>query len=418
MGLMHKTLTLLRGEVAARVLGILLFAVLARAVSIDDFGTLNFAMNAAMMAGVFVDMGQNAHLGRLIARESDQANHVIGEMITNKAVLGVVAVVVMSGGLGVAGFAPDEVGIAALMCVWATLLSMLDGLRAAIRAQGRMSADSTVNALESLGRLAAVVGAWAVGASLVAYGYAYILEALIALTAFALYFRRNGFGRLGLGTIRGGFGLLRESWLLGVSSLVMAGFYRIDQVLVQGLAGAGENALYGAAARVAFTATVGGSLVMMAAYPDLARAAARRSLYGGVLKRVVVMTIGVGAAAAVFVALAAKPILGVLYGAEYAAAAPVLRVLSCVILANGLTIVGVYSANALGLEKRTVVIAACIMLMSIAGNSVLIPAYGAMGAAWVSVAGESLLAVALLAVSAFHLLEKREPEGAAADAHR
>lgn len=411
MQLVRKSLTLLSGEAAARVLGILSFALLARALSLADFGTLSFAMSTALMVGVLIDMGQNSHLSRMVARNPGCASDTLSRALVNKAALGGLAAVAVSAVFLLFGFSHREVLLVALMGGWATILSMLDSMRSVARAMDLMALDSTVNGLESLARLGAVGLAWTLGAGILGYAIAYLVEAVVACGLFALVLFRHTGVRLVFVKMRDSRGLLGESWALGVMALAMAGFYRVDQIIVQGLAGAAANGLYGAATRVVFTATVGGSLVMLAAYPELSRAAASREGYPSVYRRVLVLALGVGAAAGAVVFLAADPIVTLLYGDGYSGAVPLLRILSLVIIANSLTLVGMYSASALGRERRSLFLAAAMIFGNLAGNLWLVPKFGAVGAAWMSVVGEVVMASGMVFLTADMLLKRGAREG-------
>lgn len=399
MRILRQALTLLSGEAAARILGVLIFALLARVLGLEDFGTLSFAMSTALMLSVLVDIGQNSHLGRLVARAPADASGSLSKVLTNKAIVGGIVIVVLVLALGGLGFSAREVTIAALMGVWGVLLTMLDSMRAVVRALGMMRLDSTVNALESAGRLAGVVIAWALGVGLEWYAAAFIAEALLACLAFAVVLGiRTDIG-LRLSSPRTARRLLSKSWALGVMALAMAGFYRVDQVIVQGIAGAAENGLYGAATRVAFTATVGGGLVMMAGYPELSRVVSSGGAYRETLKQVLRVALLVGGLSGAVIGIGAAPIVHALYGSRFEDAIVLVRVLSLVVLGNSVTLVGMYSASALGREQRAVRLALGMILVNLIANLLVVPRFGATGAAWVSAVGELVMAAGMLYLS-------------------
>jgi len=412
MQLVRKSLTLLTGEAGARALGILTFALLARALSLPDFGTFSFATSAALMLAVFIDMGQNSHLVRLASRDPDGVSRPLQRVLLNKALFGVMGVLGVSLALRAVGFSAQEVTLVALMGVWATVLSMLDSLRAVVRALGMMGLDSAVNGLESLGRLLAVLLAWVFNASVEVYAAAFIIEALTAVIVFSVVMSGRATVHLD-GEWSSLPRVLNEAWALGVMGVAMAGFYRVDQVLVQGLAGAAENGLYGAATRIAFTATVGSAIVLMAGYPELSRAAASGRRYGDALRRVLLLSLGIGSLAAVVVFAGADLITTLLYGSGFDRSVPILRILSLVVFAHSATVVGMYSASALGRERRAVRLALGMIAANLGANALLIPALGAIGAAWVSAVGEILIGLGMLWISRDFFFP-RQIEGASA----
>jgi O-antigen/teichoic acid export membrane protein len=104
-----------------------------------------------------------------------------------------------------------------------------------------------------------------------------------------------------------------------------------------------------------------------------------------------------GVAAWGFVALLALPIIRIVYTATYDDSAEVLRVLY-------LSVPGLYAATVAMLlasstmrEKRAVLIMAAGVALNVALNLVVIPRYGALGAAWVTVVSQTFVGVWLIA---------------------
>jgi O-antigen/teichoic acid export membrane protein len=284
------------------------------------------------------------------------------------------------------------------MVVWAGFLSLLDSERAVGRSLGMFAGDSIVNSLESVGRVLAVGAAWALGLGLAGYAGAFALECAVAAVAFyAVLSRRVRLAPPRL-SLSGSLRFLRASLPLGLTGIAFVGFYQVDQVFVRALAGAEANGLYAAATRVVFAANTLGSLVVMAAYPDLARL---RDDVAGFRQRCAQMlglAAGIGAAVAAVTVLLAGPIVAILYGPGFAGTEPLLRVLAPIVLMDAVVVGAVYAGNALGRERRVLAVVAAMFAVNILANAVLVPVFGALAAAWVSTLGEVALAAALLAV--------------------
>jgi O-antigen/teichoic acid export membrane protein len=97
-----------------------------------------------------------------------------------------------------------------------------------------------------------------------------------------------------------------------------------------------------------------------------------------------------------FVALLSVPIIRIVYTATYDDSAQVLRVLY-------LSVPGLYTATVAMLlasstmrEKRAVFIMALGVALNVTFNLVAIPRYGALGAAWVTVASQTFVALWLI----------------------
>ncbi len=402
--MIRRVFALATGEFGARLIGVLTFALLGRGLGVSGFGTFSFAMSCALIVGVMVDMGQNAHLGRVVARDRKASGLMFPHVVGNKLLLTLVVIPILYAGLTLAGFTSTEVTLVVLMSVWAAVLSILDSMRSIARAHEYMWLDSGVNSLESLTRLLVVAAALYFGLGAIGVGLVFILEALVSAVVF--YFVLSRYVSLS-GTPAERYGhrrILRESAMLGVAALAAAGFYRLDQVLVQGAAGAYENGLYGAAARLVFTATAASSIVMNAHYPVMAVAADDYTEYRRVALKALVFAGGIGAVLAVAVFVLAAPLVHILYGSEYAPAASLVRIMAGVIFLNSLSATGIYSASCLGRERWTVLIVIVLAATTVAIGLVTIPVYGATAAAWLSVLGEGVLAALLFLVSANRLV--------------
>ena len=283
--------------------------------------------------------------------------------------------------------------------LWAGSIATLDSLRSVARSLGRFHADSAANAGESAVRLAASLAAWALGGGLLAFAVAFVAEAVASVGAFFAWLSRAVPLLPANRDPREAGRFLAESLPLGLAALVFTGFYQLDQVFVRALAGAAASGLYGAAARVVFAANMTGGLVAMAVYPELARhrddpAAFARQLRAA-LRLALLLCAGVSAG----VLFLAAPFVSVLYGDRFAGAAALLRVLAPVTAVNGVVAVSVCAANALGRERLVLRAAAVLLAVNVALNWLLVPRYGAVAAAWVSLAGEVLMAACVLAAS-------------------
>ncbi|MBU4556725.1 MAG: flippase [Actinobacteria bacterium] len=399
MGIVRKATTLAFGEGLARVFGVVVYVFIARVLGVAGFGIFSFAMGTALLAGVMIDMGQSSHLGRTIPGGGLEHTHLYARMTFNKLLSGVVITAVAFLVMKLAGVDATTVYVTLLMFGWVTLLQIVEGMRAVMRALGWMAADSIINALESAGRLLAVLFAAWLGAGVVGFGVAFLAEAAVAgIVGFAVVSRRV---RL-IPTAEewaANASFAREAAALGLVAIASAGFYRLDQVFVLPLAGESASGLYGAAARVVFTATVSSMLITQAAYPGLAAASDNVEEYRAQLRRALGLAVIAATAITVVLVVFAEPIVLLLFGEAYREAIGLMRVLSGVVLFNAVTVVSMYSASSMHRERRVLPRIVGLAIATVIANVVLIPMYGALACAWISVIGEVALAGSLLWLS-------------------
>lgn len=400
----RKLLVLLVGEGAARLLGVATFAVLARALGLADLGIFSFGMSLALVLECLMDFGQNAQLGRAVAEDPEQGLFQFTHAAANKTLIAVVLAVAAALVMSLGRFSAHETTTVVLLIVWAAGLSVLDSLRSTARSLERFRLDSTVNGAESLLRFLAILLAWVLGGGLVAFGVAFALESWISVAVVWGVLGRRHDALLAPPTSVGD--LRRFLWRsapFGIAVMSLSAFYNLDQVFVRTIVGAAANGLYGAAARVSFTASIVGSLLAMVAYPDLARMREDLGAFRRYLTRALSLAGAIGVAAAVLVFVWAAPLLTLLFGSEFAEAAGILRVLALVIAFRGISSVALYAANALGRSRTIALVAITFTIANVTANVILLPRFGATAAAWISGAGEITLATALVLVSLTHI---------------
>ena len=103
-----------------------------------------------------------------------------------------------------------------------------------------------------------------------------------------------------------------------------------------------------------------------------------------------------GVAAWAFVALLALPIIRIVYTSSYDESAELLRVLYLSVPGLYVATVAMLLASSTMREKRAVFIMGLGVVLNVALNLIAIPRYGALGAAWVTVASQSFIGVWLI----------------------
>lgn len=208
-----------------------------------------------------------------------------------------------------------------------------------------------------------------------------------------------------------GFGLLRKSGSATVSRLLRALIVTFGVVLLGMIGSARDVGLYSAAYRVCMFVTMIAVATHVAFLPGLARA----SLEGPervsvVLTRSILLT---SAAILPLVAgglVLAEPLLSLVFGNEYAAAAPAFRLL---LLSIGvLALHGTAHNVFVGLHRTgtEAVMFGAAAALNIALNLALIPAYGLVGAASATLAAEAvILAGSLLILSRMQMAPRASP---------
>jgi PST family polysaccharide transporter len=176
--------------------------------------------------------------------------------------------------------------------------------------------------------------------------------------------------------------LLRSCWPLALSSIAILIYTRTDQIMLKAMLGNESVGIYSAALRLSEVWYMIPVIVMASVFPAVLRArSADRSLYHIRFQQVLSALVLVALLIALLVTAAAPWIISTVYGSAFSASAGVLRIHMWTSL---FVFLGVASGSWLiaeSLQLYSFYRTACGALINIAANLILIPAYGASGAA-------------------------------------
>jgi PST family polysaccharide transporter len=249
-----------------------------------------------------------------------------------------------------------------------------------------------VNALLRVGLLLS-------GASVVTFAWAFTFEIAIGALLLWLLYRKTG-NRLWMIRLDRVRKLIRDAWPLAASALIIMAYMRVDQLLLGHLLGPEALGVYMAAVRLTEMWYVLPIALAASAFPHIVDARQRGE--DAFLKAVYGLYRLLGSAAvllSVVLALASGPIIAVLYGAQYADSAAVLRIYAWATIPVYL---GMASERYLIASGHTGVALARTALgfaTNIGLNLILIPRMGAIGAAWATAAAYFVSVFSLLAWS-------------------
>ncbi len=206
------------------------------------------------------------------------------------------------------------------------------------------------------------------------------LASLLFLSA--IYIKQNHFFSLAHISLSRLKSILRASWPLIFSGIAITVYMRVDQLMISSMSGNAELGLYSAVVRLteafcliplAFIQSTFPKLIRLKEQNEQAFYSALQNLYNKVSL--------MGYASVLFVSLFSKELLGILYGDTYIEAAPLFSLLIWSVMFMTLGVARgsfMVTMNLTGLYFKTVAIASIINIIL---NYILIPEYGAFGAA-------------------------------------
>ena len=386
-----NTALLLVARVASRVLALLAVLLIQRRLAAEDFGIFSTVVTYTALVSTVVDLGFNTLYVREGARRPDQLERFLDNVLSVKALLAVVGLLVFSAALHARGF--DDLILPGFAVLLGAAYSNL--LRNTFYANGRLIFEAIDLVLEAV----VLVGLCAIGLAtnqgpaffLLAYAASYA----VACVWFALCITLTGTARL---RWRLEWSVLRPWFITGlplaVTSVIANVYWRADVPILQATKGDAEVGWYSLAYKpfeallfVPFTIR-GVVFPVLSVYFKDSEVALRRAVAG--LYRVLLLT---GWPCSVGLVVMAPQIAGLLHF-RYPEATQSLRILALGIAVMFVDNTFVAALNAMDRQKLYAGIAILGLVANVGMNIVVIPRYGYLGASWTTVITEVVLATA------------------------
>lgn len=379
-------------QLGARVIGVvaqgLALLLVARELGPAEYGAFALVSTLTLMATVVADWGLLMAGARAAAVRPDDRDLIVRACLAVRLGLGVGAALVLVA-LSFAGSDRGDVHLAAAIAGLSFLLAAWFAV-GHIRAQLdlRMERVALAALAGSLASVAYTLGVLAADGGIVALSATFVVAALVSAIAIVLLTP----GGLPLIPSRGGDTarvLLRESHPIGIGALLVTVYFYVDAILLARLSSTTELAYYDAAYRFLQIGILVPGAVIGSVYTLAARLAAEdRERMAEFVRELLSVVVLVAPIPVVLLATAPDPLMELLYGGEFRPAGGPLAILAfglMLVLFSG--IVGPLLVT-LGRERATMKVALVATVLNIAINLVLIPEYGARGAAWATLVTE------------------------------
>lgn len=383
----------LRGATA--VAGIVVAGTLSRHLGPDAFGELSLVFTVAIIASSIGELGStHVVVGEMAARPERRAELAAG-YATLRAATGIV--VAASGAVLLSVLLDRGTAERAGAAVMATIpLAGITSLVVLTQARLRPEVGAALSLGQSCLWLVAVVLGAVLGAPLAFYGVAFLVcAAAHAATTWLVVVRREHPAwrrwRPALGWI------LRRGWPLAAAAVLGTLYYRLDGVLVFALAGPAEAAYYSAAYRFLDVSQLAPAALSAVFLPLAARRWAVGDTAGltSVLRLALKVTVAVAIPVALAGVIVGPRVGAAMFGAEFRHAGDVIAVLGLAFfsIATGYVYSGVLVSTG---ELRVLGgVSAVAVLGAVTADLLVIPVWGAIGAAWVTVAVEYFVSTSL-----------------------
>jgi O-antigen/teichoic acid export membrane protein len=380
------------GTVVDKALRLGLVIAATRAMGETTWGRLAYATATTALIAQLADLGTALFLARETARRGAVDDGLLGGLLGLRLVLALL----YAGAVSVLALAhldePAIAGAIAMMGAFWLLQSTLEFGWHIFRGLERLDLEARQQVGQSV--LQAVLGGAVVAAlwldrdataagdgALLAFAGAMLLSqlAVVLYAAGALLRARRVRLRLDPALLRR---FRREVLPLGVAIVASLIYYKIDIPMLRAMRGDAETGHYAAAYRLLEMLAIVPAIALSALFPAITRQLEDDPALAMRLHRRARWALGgIGGCAALCFLVAAEPIVELLYGAEFAPSAAVLRALAPAIALTFVNYLETHMLVALGAVRWQMWVALALIGLNVGVNALWIPRFGAAGAA-------------------------------------
>ena len=349
----------------------------------EQFGLYSYALSFVALFSALAHLGLDQIVVRNLAEETPSAGETLATALTLRitaalAVYGLVAIIVLE--------AQDDrltqvaVLILAGQLVFQSATVLDQWFQAQLLSKYAVWARSSVTVLISGTQVLFIL----LELPLVTFVILLLAQSMLNALGFFLAYRKVGPKPMAWRPrLRVAKAMLRDAWPMTMAALSVSVFMKIDQVMLAEMAGHEAVGIYAVAVKVSEVWYFIPMALAASALPELVRTRIHRpEVYQSRLQMLYDTMALLSYGIAVPMTFLAAPLVQVLFGATYAASAPILQIHIWALLFMS---TGIALGKWLVAENLTVAAMAIMALGAIVNvglNAVLIPHYAGVGAAW------------------------------------
>ena len=356
---------------------------LARYLGPQQFGIYSYVVAFVLIFNAIATVGLDSIVIRELVRTPDERNEILGTAFVLKLLGGGVSFTAAV--VAIYFLRPGDELMLMLVTISAAGSFFLAFDVVDFWFQSRVEAKYTVIARNVPAILVVSVKAGLIilEAPLIAFFIAGLIEIVLAGIALAIIYTLRG-GKISVWRITTArtASLLKDSWPLLFSAMVIVIYMKVDQIMIGELLGEREVGIYSAAVRLVEMWYVVPMSIASSIFPTLYKLrSSQPELYLQRLQQFFDIMVIIPVVVGVFMWIAAEPIIVLLFGEEYRGAAGVFRIY---IWSSVFVFLIIAISQYLIAENKTIfalVRNSIAMVINVALNWVLIPIYGIEGAA-------------------------------------
>lgn len=384
-------------------MGFLLGIWIARHLGPADFGLLNYAAAVIAMLAFLSILGLDGLAIRDMVTEPESREETLGSLLLLRFLGGLLLVALVAIGLFAFGLDDAVAGDLLLLISLAQFLLALESVDCWFQATSSMRSSAIARAAAVLATAALRIVLIIADAPVVAFAGAIVAESFLIGLCLVFAYTRSGPGLSRLrASVPRARRLLADGFPLIVSAIIATLYLRIDQVMLGLLASFEEVGSFAVAVRIVEATYIVPTAVAVAVFPAILKSRdLDPTIYSARMQSLYDATFWAGVLVAVPLSLLAPMIVRLLVGPQYETAGAVLAILAWMPIWTFLAFVRqrwFFAENALW-TGAAMELLGCVV--NVVANLLLIPRYGAVGAAFASLISAAAAATCIAPFSAY-----------------
>lgn len=375
-------------------------------VGADSYGFYFALFNFSLICNMLLDLGITNYNNRHISQNEHELVASFERILTLRLALGVLYVAVTIGAALLCNYTKQQIGMLWLLSLNQFLLSLILYLRSNLAGLQLFKTDSIISVLDRFLLIAicsvllwgnVTKSAFRIEWFVWAQTATYLLTAAVAL---CLVLWHSGPVKLNFDW-RQWMQVLKQSYPFAILALLMSTYNRIDSVMIERLLpdGACQTGVYAQAFRIYDAACMFGFLFSQLLLPMFSKMIKQRQSVADLVRLSTILMIVPVVALTSACLTYRNQLMNLLYNSHIQESAAIFAPLMVGFVGVALTYIYGTLLTANGSLHRLNIVALCGVLFNVAANLVVIPRFGAFGAAVVSMLTQTLTCIAQIIIA-------------------
>jgi len=360
----------------------LLYIIQARALGVEEFGRFMFALSFTGIFLTFIDYGFNLLIVKEVSQKPESLKNWVSSIINAKILLSIAFTIVLIITLKILKYPNDTLLIVGILWLSVIFYSFGFFFNNVFRGLNQFQYETYPTILLNAAQFVIVGVFLFLGFKTLSVAIAYLLARMFYF-AYSSYLLSSKVSKIPIAyTLSESIKSLKIALPYGIHAILATLYFQIDTVLLSYFKGDVEVGYYQAAMRILMATMIVYEVIVSAFFPVIAASIKndkeKFDKYALFLNKVVIY-IGLVFGTGIF--MFSKPVISLLYGEQYQHSIIIMQVLAVVIFLRFLGAgYGLFMTVAEGQKFRAIGVSISV-IVSVVFNIILIPKYGAIGAA-------------------------------------